>query len=70
MRVFLQEAQEKGEMDCGLNLDYVTWMMQTPIDACGKHELMSMFPNRRATTRQGSQTLVYGIMPVKRDLCC
>jgi len=65
MSDFLSEAQKKGELNPDLNLEYVMFMMQKAIDLCGTQELMSMFPNAGALTRQVTQSMIYGIMPVK-----
>ena len=65
MRDFYRDAQEKGEMNPGLNLDYVMWMMQKQMELCSTAELMAMFPDAESMTRQISQSIIYGIMPVK-----
>ncbi|MDP4241025.1 MAG: TetR/AcrR family transcriptional regulator [Bacteroidota bacterium] len=65
MRNFFQKAQVAGEMNPRLNLDYVMWLMQKTVDLCGTQELMSLFPDADSMTRQVSQSLIYGIMPVK-----
>jgi AcrR family transcriptional regulator len=68
MRDFFRKAQETGEMNPNLNLDYVMWLMQKSIDLCGTPELMSLFPDADSMTRQISQSIIYGIMPVKNNL--
>ena len=65
MRDFIRKAQEKGEVNPELSLDYIMYMMQKAIDLCGSPELMSMFPDANALTRQVTHSIVYGIMPVK-----
>ena len=64
---FFRKAQETGEMNPNLNLDYVMWLMQKSIDMCGTPELMSLFPDADSMTRQISQSIIYGIMPVKNN---
>lgn len=64
-RDFFQQAQEKGEMNPNLNLDYVMWMIQKVMELCSSPELMSMFPTAESLTRQVSESVLYGIMPVK-----
>ena len=64
MRNFLSDAQIKGELNPDLNLNYIMFMMQKEIDLCGTQELMSMFPDAGTMTRQVTQTMIYGIMPV------
>ena len=65
MRDFLSDAQKKGDINPDLSLDYIMFMMQKAIDLCGTPELMSMFPDAGTLTRQLSQSIIYGIMPVK-----
>lgn len=65
MRDFLSEAQKKGEINKDLNLDYIMYMMQKAIELCGSQKLMSMFPDAASLTRQVTQSIIYGIMPVK-----
>lgn len=65
MRDFLSIAQKNGELNQDLSLDYIMYMMQKAIDLCGNKELMLMFPDANSLTRQITQSLVYGIMPVK-----
>lgn len=62
---FYKNAQEKGEMNPELNLDYVMWMMQKQVELCRTAELLAMFPDVESMTRQISQSIIYGIMPVK-----
>ena len=65
MRDFLSDAQKKGDINSDLSLDYIMFMMQKAIDLCGTPELMSMFPDANSLTRQVTQTIIYGIMPVQ-----
>jgi len=65
MRDFLSDAQKKGDINPDLSLDYIMFMMQKAIDLCGTQELMSMFPDAGTLTRQLTQSIIYGIMPVK-----
>lgn len=67
MRDFFKKAQDNGEMNPDLNLDYVMWLMQKATESCGTQELMSFFPDADTLTRQVSQSLVYGIMPINRN---
>jgi AcrR family transcriptional regulator len=66
-REFFCKAQEKGEMNPTLNLDYVMWMMQKIMELCSSKELISMFPTAESMTRQISESMLYGIMPVKSN---
>ncbi len=64
-RHFLLKAQEKGEMNPNLNIDYVIWLMQKIMELCSSQDLMSIFPNTESLVRQISESMLYGIMPVK-----
>jgi len=65
MRDFLNIAQINGDINQDLSLDYIMFMMQKAIELCGTPELMSMFPDAGSLTRQLTQSIIYGIMPVK-----
>ena len=65
MRDFLNRAQKNGDINQDLSLDYIMFMMQKAIDLCGTQELMSMFPDLNALTRHVTQSMIYGIMPMK-----
>ncbi|MDD4971187.1 MAG: TetR/AcrR family transcriptional regulator [Paludibacter sp.] len=67
MRDFLSIAQKNGDINQDLSLDYIMFMMQKAIDLCGTKELMSMFPDAASLTKQVTQSIVYGIMPVKNN---
>ena len=67
MRDFLNIAQKNGDVNQNLSLDYIMFMMQKAIELCGTKELMSMFPDANALTRQVTQSMIYGIMPVKNN---
>jgi len=62
---FYKKAQENGEMNPEMNLDYVMWIMQKFVELCRTKELMGMFPDVETMTKQISQSMIYGIMPVK-----
>ena len=66
-REFLRKAQEKGEMNPNLNLDYVIWIMQKVMELCSSSELISMFPTAESMTRQIAESMLYGILPVKSN---
>ena len=66
-REFLRKAQEKGEMNPNLNLDYVIWIMQKIMELCSSSELISMFPTAESMTRQIAESMLYGILPVKSN---
>ena len=63
---FLRKAQSTGEMNPDLNLNYVLWLMQKQIEFCSSPELMSMFPDVDTMTKQLTQSLIYGILPIKK----
>lgn len=65
MRQLFTDAQATGEMNPTISLDYVMWLMQKTVEYCGSDELMAFFPNADALTRQVTQSLIYGIMPIQ-----
>lgn len=65
-RDFFQKAQENGYLNPELSLDYVMWLMQKSVEYCGTPEMLALFPNAESMSRQVSQSLIYGIMPVKK----
>ena len=67
-REFFKLAQEKGEMNPNLNLDFVMWIIQKLGELCSMPELIAMFPDAESMTRQISEYALYGIMPVKKQL--
>jgi len=67
-REFFRKAQEKGEMNPNLNLDYLIWLIQRAMELCSSPELLKMFPTVESMTRQISESILYGIMPVKTSL--
>jgi AcrR family transcriptional regulator len=62
---FFSKAQQKGEMNPHLDLNYVMWMMQRVMEQCSSPELLALFPTAESMTRQISESILYGIMPVK-----
>lgn len=66
-RNFFKLAQEKGEMNPNLNLDFVMLMLQKLGELCSLPELIAMFPDAESMTRQLAEYSLYGIMPVKRN---
>lgn len=64
-RDFFRLAQEKGEMNPNLNLDFVMWIIQKLGELCSTPELINMFPDAETMTRQLAEYALYGIMPVK-----
>ena len=67
-REFFRIAQEKGEMNPNLNLDYLIWLIQRAMELCKSPELLKMFPTAESMTRQISESILYGIMPVKASI--
>ena len=65
---FLKKAQQTGELNPELNLNYVLWLMQKQVEFCSSPDLMHMFPDVNTLTKQLTQTLIYGIMPVNKIL--
>jgi AcrR family transcriptional regulator len=66
-RELFRKAQENGEMNPNLNLDFVMLMIQKIMELCSTQELLAMFPNAESMTRQIAEYALYGIMPVKNN---
>ncbi|MDO9152506.1 MAG: TetR/AcrR family transcriptional regulator [Paludibacter sp.] len=65
-KIFFTRAQENGEMNPNLNIDFVMWMLQKQMDLTASPELMLMFPDAESMTHQISELFIYGIMPVRK----
>ena len=65
---FLQKAQQKGEMNPELNLNYLLWLIQKQVEFCSSPDLMHIFPDVDTLTKQLTQTLIYGIMPLNKTI--
>lgn len=63
-RNFYQQAQAKGEMNPELNIDFVMWMMQKQLEIISSDDAIAMFSDADTLSKQLSQLIVYGIMPV------
>lgn len=64
---FFKEGQRTGEMNPNLNLDYVMWYFQKLSEMIQSSEIAGMFANAEEMVKQISQTMIYGIMPVKSN---
>jgi AcrR family transcriptional regulator len=65
-RDFLQSAQQKGEMNPHLNINFVMWYMQKQMDLINAPEIKTMFTDIKDLTIQFSELIIYGIMPAKK----
>lgn len=64
-RNFFEEAQKKGEMNSNLSIDFVMWNMQKQMELFMSSESVAMFKDTESMTRQMSELMIYGVMPVK-----
>ena len=62
---FLAKSQQSGEMNPDLNLNYVHWLLQKQVEFCSSPDLMHMFSDVDTLTKQLTQSLIYGIMPIR-----
>lgn len=62
---FFLKAQQTGEMNPHLNIDFVMWYMQKQLEIINAPEIKSLFPDVKEMTLQFSELIVYGIMPVR-----
>ncbi len=61
-REFFTNAQQNGEMNPGLNLDFLLWNMQKQLEVCSTPEALAMFPDSESMVRQISELMIYGVM--------
>lgn len=66
MRDFFIDAQKRGEMNPGLDINFVMVMMQKVLEMCSKPDLLALFPDAETMSKQVSELLIYGIMPVNK----
>lgn len=59
---FFEKAQQRGEMNPELNINFVMWYMQKQIELVQAPEIQSMFDSAKDLTKQISELLIYGIM--------
>ena len=65
-RDFFKSAQEKGEMNPNLNLDFVLFIIKKIGELCSNPELIALFSNAESMTKQVSEYALFGIMPVRK----
>lgn len=63
---FFENAQQRGEMNQNLNINFVMWYMQKQIELMRSPEIKSMFDNAKDFTKQISELLIFGIMPLNK----
>lgn len=63
---FFENAQQRGEMNQNLNINFVMWYMQKQIELMRSPEIQSMFDNAKDFTKQISELLIFGIMPLNK----
>ena len=63
---FFENAQQRGEMNQNLNVNFVMWYMQKQIELMRSPEIQSMFDNAKDFTKQISELLIFGIMPLNK----
>ena len=61
-REFFTNAQQNGEMNPGLNLDFLLWNMQKQLEICSTPEALAMFPDSESMVRQISELMIFGVM--------
>lgn len=63
---FFESAQQRGEMNPDLDINFVMWYMQKQIEILQMPEVQSMFTDSISMSKQISELLIYGIMPVRK----
>ena len=61
-REFFTNAQQNGEMNPGLNIDFLLWNMQKQLEICSTPEALAMFPDSESMVRQISELMIFGVM--------
>lgn len=65
-KAFFEKAQQRGEMNPELDINFVMWYMQKQIEILQSAEFQSLFSDSVTMTKQISELLIYGIMPVQK----
>jgi AcrR family transcriptional regulator len=63
LKDFLQKGQESGDINPGLNINYVLWYFQRTTEMMKSPELMDMFKDASEVMKQVTQSMIYGLMP-------
>ncbi len=63
---FFEKAQQRGEMNPELDINFVMWYMQKQVEMLQSSEFQSLFSDSVTMTKQISELLIYGIMPVQK----
>lgn len=63
---FLRAGQQAGEINPDLKIEYVLWLFQHLMEVIYKPELLEMFDSAEDLVRQLTESLIYGIMPVRK----
>lgn len=61
-REFFTNAQQKGEMNAALDIDFVMWNMQKQMELCSTPDAIAKFKDAQSMTRQLSELIIYGII--------
>ena len=67
-RNFFKQAQEKGEMNPDIQLDFLMWMMQKQLELFRSEEILHLFPDAESLARQFSESFIYGILPHNNEI--
>ncbi len=65
-KAFFENAQHRGEMNPDLDINFVMWYMQKQIEILQAPEIQTIFSDSKTMTKQISELLIYGIMPVRK----
>jgi hypothetical protein len=60
---FFIQAQNKGELNPNLQIDFLMWLIQKQLELFRSDEIMHLFPDAETLARQFSESLIYGIIP-------
>ncbi len=65
-REFFIQAQAQGAMNPNLDINFVMWYIQKQVDVAKSPEIQSMFASAKDMSRQFSELIIFGIMPVDK----
>jgi hypothetical protein len=61
-RSFFTDAQEKGEIRSGLDIDFIMLMLNYQIELCEKQEFLALFKDIESMVKQMSEMFLFGIV--------
>jgi len=63
LKDFLEHGQKTGDINPGLNIDYILWYFQKSGEMIKSPELLNIFNDAEEVMQQVTQSIIYGLMP-------